>query len=59
MQSTLHASGKGRGLVVTEEVKAGQLLLVNNPLAVAKVEANQDGLQIDWLAGEMVSCLQL
>ena len=44
---------------MTEDVKAGQLLLVNNPLAVARVGANEDGMQIDWLAGEMVNFLQL
>lgn len=46
--------GKGRGLVLTEDVKAGQLLLVSNPLAIAHVDANDFGFQIDLQTRRMV-----
>jgi len=43
--------------VVTEDIKAGQLLVVNNPLAIARVDANDFGFQIDLQAGCMVTIL--
>ena len=49
------ASGKGRGLVVTEDVKAGQLLAVGNPLGIARMDASDFGFQIDIQNCRMVS----
>ena len=46
---------KGRGLVVTQDVKAGQLLFVHKPLAIAHVDAQERGFQIDMHTRRMVS----
>ena len=50
-------AGKGRGLVVTQNVKAGQLLFVHKPLAIAHVNARELGFQIDMHTRRMVSML--
>lgn len=50
-------AGKGRGLVVTQDVKAGQLLFVHKPLAIAHVDAQEFGFQIDMYTRRMVSLL--
>lgn len=53
------AAGKGRGLVVTHDVKAGHLLAVNNPLAVASVNRRDFGCHLDEHTKLAVSPLKL
>ena len=47
-------TGKGRGMVVTEDVKAGTLLAVCNPLAIAYTDPSDFGFQIDPVTMSMV-----
>ena len=54
----LAATGKGRSVVVTRDMKAGQLLFVVNPLAIAHVDSNQAGLHIDMHSRRMVRVCQ-
>ncbi|KAL3132993.1 hypothetical protein ABBQ38_006902 [Trebouxia sp. C0009 RCD-2024] len=46
-----HLPGKGRGMVVTKDVKAGTLLAVCNPLAIAYTDPLDMGYQFDPLTG--------
>lgn len=50
----LAATGKGRSVVVARDIQAGQLLFVENPLAIAHVDSNQLGFQIDMHSRRMV-----
>ena len=54
-----HVTGKGRGVIVTEDVKAGQLLSVGNPVALAAVDATNCSLHLDMTSRTMVSRLCL
>lgn len=47
-------AGKGRGIVVTEDVKAGTLLAVCNPLVIAHVASSDSGFQMDHVNMSMV-----
>lgn len=50
----LAAAGKGRSVVAARDMQAGQLLFVENPLAIAHVDSNQLGFQIDMQSRRMV-----
>lgn len=52
--SCLLLTGKGRGMVVTQDVKAGTLLAVCNPLAIAYIAPLDFGFQIDPVTMSMV-----
>ena len=47
-------TGKGRALFVTEDVKAGTLLAVCNPLAISYAEESAAVLQLDIFTSRMV-----
>ena len=52
--SCLLLTGKGRGMVVTQDVNAGSLLAVFNPLAIAYIAPSDFGFQIDPVTMRMV-----
>lgn len=52
-------AGKGRGVVAARNVKAGELLAVDNPLQTAHVDKKNLGFQLDTTTGHLVSFCNL